>query len=168
MGRLSAVVPEVRPADASQQDSDNRVCRCRNGGIGPLTDLDGVRSLKDGGAHGYAPSVDGAAAYSASLTWSPHVALFPLSSVSSIPMCVMKRVEAAPCQWSSPGSKNTRSPGRITSIGPPRRRQRPMPSVTQTVWPLGWVCQAVRAPGVKWTLLALSRDPPDGAATVST
>jgi hypothetical protein len=25
----------------------------------------------------------------------------------------------------------------------------------------------VRAPGVKWTLLALSRDPPDGAATVS-
>jgi hypothetical protein len=30
------------------------------------------------------------------------------------------------------------------------------------------VCQAVRAPGVKWTLLALSLDPPDGDATVST
>jgi hypothetical protein len=36
------------------------------------------------------------------------------------------------------------------------------------VWPLGCVCHAVRAPGVKWTLLALSRDPSDGAATVST
>ena len=33
----------------------------------------------------------------------------------------MNRVAAAPCQCSSPGSKNTRSPGRITSTGPPRR-----------------------------------------------
>jgi len=32
---------------------------------------------------------------------------------------------------------------------------------------LGWVCHAVRAPGVKWTLLALSRAEPDGAATAS-
>jgi hypothetical protein len=29
------------------------------------------------------------------------------------------------------------------------------------------VCQAVRAPGVKWTLLALNREEPDGVATVS-
>jgi hypothetical protein len=29
------------------------------------------------------------------------------------------------------------------------------------------VCHAVRAPGVKCTLLALSREPFDGAATVS-
>src|SRR3981081_1245436 len=36
------------------------------------------------------------------------------------------------------------------------------------VWPLGWVCHAVRAPGVKWTLLALRRDKPAGAATAST
>jgi hypothetical protein len=36
-----------------------------------------------------------------------------------------------------------------------------------TVWPFGWVCQAVRAPGVKWTLLALSRESSEGAATVS-
>jgi hypothetical protein len=43
-----------------------------------------------------------------------------------------------------------------------------MPSVTQIVWPFGCVCQAVRAPGVKWTLLALRREAPDGAATVST
>ena len=37
---------------------------------------------------------------------------------------------------------------------PPRRWQSPTPSVTQIVWPLACVCQAVRAPGVKWTLLA--------------
>src|SRR6476646_3589833 len=42
-----------------------------------------------------------------------------------------------------------------------------MPSVTEIVWPLGWVCHAVRAPGVKWTLLALKREPSDGDATGS-
>ena len=82
-------------------------------------------------------------------------------------MWVMNRVAAAPCQCSSPGSKKTRSPGRMTSIGPPRRCARPTPSVTQIVWPFGCVCHAVRAPGVKWTLVALTRDPFDGAATVS-
>src|SRR6266404_784687 len=80
----------------------------------------------------------------------------------------MKRVGPAPCQWSSPGSKNTRSPGRMTSTGPPRRCARPTPSVTKMVWPLGCVCHAVRAPGVKWTLLALRRDGSAGVATVST
>ena len=79
----------------------------------------------------------------------------------------MKRSGAAPCQCSSPGSKKTRSPGRMTSTGPPRRWARPMPSVTKMVWPLGWVCQAVRAPGVKWTLLALRREAAEGAATAS-
>jgi hypothetical protein len=39
--------------------------------------------------------------------------------------------------------------------------------VTQIVCPFGWVCHAVRAPGVKWTLLAFRRDPPDGLATAS-
>jgi hypothetical protein len=39
--------------------------------------------------------------------------------------------------------------------------------MTSSVWPFGWVCQAVRAPGVKWTLAAASRDGPDGVATVS-
>src|SRR3954452_14128429 len=55
----------------------------------------------------------------------------------------------------------------MTSIGPPRRCARPTPSVTQIVCPFGCVCQAVRAPGAKWTLLALSLEPSDGAATVS-
>jgi hypothetical protein len=44
----------------------------------------------------------------------------------------------------------------------------PTPSVTQIVWPFGCVCQCVRAPGVKWTLLALTREAPAGAATAST
>src|SRR5438132_6000266 len=35
------------------------------------------------------------------------------------------------------------------------------------VWPFGCVCQAVRAPGLKWTLLALTRDASDGIATAS-
>ena len=82
-------------------------------------------------------------------------------------MWVMNRLAAAPCQCSSPGSKKTRSPGRIISTGPPRRWQTPTPSSTQIVWPFGCVCQAVRAPGVKWTLLALTRELPDGAATAS-
>jgi hypothetical protein len=33
--------------------------------------------------------------------------------------------------------------------------------------PIGVVCQAVRAPGVKWTLLALRREGPAGVATGS-
>src|SRR5438445_12221162 len=36
------------------------------------------------------------------------------------------------------------------------------------VCPFGCVCHAVRAPGEKWTLLALRRDGPDGVATGST
>src|ERR1700737_4269489 len=55
----------------------------------------------------------------------------------------------------------------MTSIGPPRRCARPAPSVTKMVWPFGCVCQAVRAPGVKWTLVALRRDDPAGVATAS-
>src|SRR4051812_45308519 len=37
--------------------------------------------------------------------------------------------------------------------------------MTKMVWPCGWVCQAVRAPGVKWTLAAAKVDVPAGAAT---
>ena len=39
-------------------------------------------------------------------------------------------VGGGPCQCSSSGSKNTRSPGRITSISPPRRWHKPKPLVT--------------------------------------
>ena len=40
--------------------------------------------------------------------------------------------------------------------------------MTKIVWPFGWVCQAVRAPGVKWTLLAVHARAAHGAATAST
>ena len=42
-----------------------------------------------------------------------------------------------------------------------------MPWVTEIVWPCGWVCQAVRAPGVKWTLAAPIGEAPEGVAIVS-
>ncbi len=45
----------------------------------------------------------------------------------------MKRFGAAPCQCSSSRSKKTRSPGRMTSTGPPRFWHRPTPSVTKRV-----------------------------------
>lgn len=35
--------------------------------------------------------------------------------------------------------------------GPPSRWTQPQPVVTISVWPSGWVCQAVRAPGSKVT-----------------
>jgi hypothetical protein len=55
----------------------------------------------------------------------------------------------------------------MTSTGPPSRWQRPTPSVTKIVWPCGCVCQAVRAPGVKWTSAAANVDVASGAATAS-
>src|SRR5439155_2063192 len=45
--------------------------------------------------------IGGAAAYSSSVTCLPHVAGLPSSSTSSIARWVIKRLGAAPCQWSS-------------------------------------------------------------------
>src|SRR6267378_2924838 len=67
-------------------------------------------------------------------------------------MCVTAVVGTAPCQCFSPGGIQITSPGRISSIGPPKRCARPQPAVTIRVWPSGWVCHAVRAPGSKVTL----------------
>src|SRR6266850_7843625 len=72
-------------------------------------------------------------------------------------MCVMAVVGAAPCQCFSPGGNQTTSPGRISSIGPPQCCARPEPAVTISVWPRGWVCQAVRAPGSNVTLAPAAR-----------
>ena len=55
------------------------------------------------------------------------------------------------------GGNQTTSPGRISSMGPPQRCTRPQPAVTIRVWPSGWVCQAVRAPGSKVTLAPATR-----------
>src|SRR3954454_12630645 len=67
-------------------------------------------------------------------------------------MCVMAVVAVAPCQCFSPGGHQTTSPERIFSVGPFARCAQPQPAVTMSVWPSGWVCQAVRAPGSKVTL----------------
>src|SRR5690349_21735725 len=72
-------------------------------------------------------------------------------------MCVMAVVAVAPCQCFSLGAIETTSPGRISSIGPPQRCARPQPAVTIKVWPSGWVCQAVRAPGSKVTIAPPTR-----------
>src|SRR5688572_7268804 len=72
-------------------------------------------------------------------------------------MCVIAVVGDAPCQCFSPGGIQTRSPGRISSIGPPHRWVRPIPDVTIRVWPSGCVCQAVRAPGSNVTLAPAAR-----------
>src|SRR5437867_787015 len=67
-------------------------------------------------------------------------------------MCVMAVVAVAPCQCFSPGGNQITSPGRTCSIGSPQRWARPQPAVTIRVWPSGWVCHAVRAPGSNVTL----------------
>src|SRR5687767_10941787 len=72
-------------------------------------------------------------------------------------MWVIAVVGAAPCQCFSPGENETTSPGRISSIGPPHRWARPTPDVTISVWPSGWVCHAVRAPGSNVTLAPAAR-----------
>ena len=167
VGGLAAVVPEVRTANACKDHADDCVRRRADHRVGALSNLDRLRSVEDGRPHHYPSPVDGAAAYSASLTGSPQVAFVPFSSTSSIARWVMNRAGDAPCQWCSPGSKNTRSPGRITSTEPPRRWANPTPSMTKIVCPFGCVCHTVRAPGVKWTLLALRRAAPAGAATGS-
>src|SRR5271166_4999357 len=72
-------------------------------------------------------------------------------------MCVMAVVGAAPCQCLTPGGIQTTSPGRISSTCPPSRWTLPQPAVTISVWPSGWVCHAVRAPGSKVTLEPFTR-----------
>src|SRR5438309_6673443 len=72
-------------------------------------------------------------------------------------ICVIAAVGDAPCQCFSPGSNQTTSPGRISSIGPPSRCARPEPKVTISVCPSGCVCHAVRAPGSNVTALPAAR-----------
>src|SRR4051794_30320944 len=46
----------------------------------------------------------------------------------------------------------------MSTMSPPRDCTSPAPSVTYRVWPSAWECQAVRAPGVKWTALTRMRE----------
>src|SRR5207245_4474580 len=86
--------------------------------------------------------------YWASLTFSIQSTFLPLSD-SVMAICVIAVVAVAPCQCFSPGGNQTTSPGRISSIGPPSHCTQPRPDVTIRVWPSGWVCHMVRAPGSK-------------------
>src|SRR5581483_105061 len=72
-------------------------------------------------------------------------------------ICVIAVVGVAPCQCFSPGENQIMSPGRISSTGPPQRCARPQPAVTISVWPSGWLCHAVRAPGSNVTLAPTAR-----------
>src|ERR1700736_4640623 len=69
----------------------------------------------------------------------------------------MPLADEAPCQCFSPGGIQTTSPGRISRTGPPLVWARPRPETTYSVWPNGWVCHAVRAPGSNETQLATIR-----------
>src|SRR6516162_3150682 len=62
-------------------------------------------------------------------------------------MWLMPVVAVAPCQCFSPGGHMTTSPARISVLGPPQHCTQPQPAVTISLWPSGWVCHAVRAPG---------------------
>src|SRR5215469_14449742 len=66
-------------------------------------------------------------------------------------MWVIAVVGLAPCQCLTPGGHQMTSPGRISSIGPPQHCVQPTPEVTMSVWPSGWVCQALLAAGSKVT-----------------
>src|ERR1019366_2730236 len=107
------------------------------------------------------------ALYCSSLTCSIQSAALP-SSCSWMAIWVIAVVGVAPCQCFSEGGIQTTSPGRISSTGPPQRCTLPQPAVTIRVWPSGWVCHAVRAPGSKVTLAPRTRAGAGGLNSGST
>src|SRR5581483_11405278 len=62
-------------------------------------------------------------------------------------MWLMRLVAVAPCQCFTAGGIQTTSPGLISRRSPCHSCTQPTPEVTISVWPAGWVCQAVRAQG---------------------
>src|SRR5205807_4215940 len=62
-------------------------------------------------------------------------------------MCVMAALDVAPCQCFTPGGVQMTSPGLISCFAPPACCTQPVPAVTTSVWPSGWLCHAERAPG---------------------
>src|SRR3982751_2825450 len=67
-------------------------------------------------------------------------------------MWVIAVVGVAPCQCLWLGGHQITSPARISTMRSPSHWVQPQPAVTINVWPSGWVCQAVRAPGSNVTL----------------
>src|SRR3954471_2726357 len=66
-------------------------------------------------------------------------------------MWVMAVSAVPPCQCFTPGSVQMTSPAAMSCRWPPHSCTQPEPEVTISVWPAGWVCQAVLAHGVKET-----------------
>src|SRR5258705_7047031 len=62
----------------------------------------------------------------------------------------------APCQCLTPGGVQMTSPSAMRCFSPPHSWTQPLPAVTMRVCPPGWVCQAVRAHGVKDTSAELN------------
>src|SRR4051794_40609758 len=159
-GRPQIVRPEAAAADAGAGHADDRVGRMDDRGVSDVLDANVAGLVHDGCTHGGSPgschSPRESARYCSSLTCSIQVTGEPLS-FSWTAMWLMAVVGAAPCQCFSPGSNQTTSPGRISSTGPPSRWTRPQPDITIRVWPSGWVCQAVRAPGSKVTRAPATR-----------
>jgi hypothetical protein len=62
--RFPAVIPEIGAAHGPEHDADHGVGRCLDDGVGPVADLDAVRSAEERGAHAYISSIDGVATVS--------------------------------------------------------------------------------------------------------
>src|SRR5262245_42980576 len=60
--------------------------------------------------------------------------------------CVIAFLSVAPCQCLTPGGVQITSPGLISCFGPPSCWIQPVPAVTISSCPAGWVCHAERAP----------------------
>ena len=101
--------------------------------------------------------VPSGARYSSSLTFSIQVT-GEKSTDSWIATWVIAASGVAPCQCLCSAGHQRMSPEWNSSFGPPSIWVQPTPSVTMSVWPAGWVCQAVRAPGSKRTIAPLTRE----------
>src|SRR3954452_25426469 len=77
-------------------------------------------------------------------------------------MWVMAVVSVAPCQCLWLGGHQITSPARISTRSSPSHWVQPVPEVTISVWPSGWVCQAVLPPGSKLTEAIPIRDAAGG------
>ena len=77
-------------------------------------------------------------------TGSSHSTFLP-PSTGVTAMWVIELVSVAPCQCFTPGGVQMTSPGLIWIFSPPSCCTQPVPDVTISVWPAGWVCQLDRA-----------------------
>jgi hypothetical protein len=88
-----------------------------------------------------------------------HLSQDYLSQPNSLPkliaVCAIIVFSVAPCQCISPAGTCTTSPTISFRGVSPFEQTKPVPIVTVRIWPRSCVCQKVRAPGVKHTLLPM-------------